>query len=129
MGRLLDIAGGIALGGLVSLSGYAGLHSLAEYSVKKELQNQQTIRGTVVEENFTSHFMGDRYQVSIRTPEGRKVLASYNSVFSGLYEPATLNTLFAKGDNVELDVATNEEFGGDQRFVGLAGKLVEDKTE
>jgi hypothetical protein len=129
MGDAMDISLGIVLGGFVFLFGVAGtLNSLSGYITTIGLKNHQTIRGSVVDENYTSNFWGSMYQVSIRTTNGRKVLVDYTSNVSG-YEPQALNTLFAKGDIVELDVGTNQGFDGTQRFVGLAGRLVEDKTK
>ena len=59
--------------------------------------------------------------------DGRKVVVAYNSwVTRNSHEPTILNTIFASGDSVELDVATNEEFDGNERFVGLAGRLFYD---
>lgn len=128
MTKALDIAGGIALGGLISFIGLATLCGYAEYSAKRDLKNHQTIRGAVVDENFNDGFLSDQYQVSIMTPKGRKILVDYRSFYSGR-EPSTLNTLFARGDHVELNIATNEQFDGNQKFVGVSGKLAEDKTK
>jgi len=125
MGKIFDIAAGITLGGIFSAVGYLGLYLWTGDATKKELQNHQTLKGTVVEEYFKSGFFSDEYQVSIRDPNGKKVLVDYRSFVAGIYEPSTLNTLFSPGDPVELYVAIDKDFGGNQRFIGLTGKLDE----
>ena len=129
MGDTWEIALGVALSGFMFLFGGAALGSLSGYIETRGLQNRQTIRGIVVDENYATSIFGNEYQISIRTPKGRKVVVNYTSWVSGVHELAALNTLFTQGDIVKLDVGTNKAFDGTQRFVGLAGRLVEDKTE
>jgi len=125
MRRLLENAGAIVLGGITLVVVYAGFQSLAESTIKRELQNHQTIGGTVVEENLIPGFMKDEYKVSIiKSPGNKKVLVSYSPLTARIDEPSALNTLFAPGDTVELDVATYGGYDGKQRFLGISGRLV-----
>lgn len=111
------------------MMGYGGLNTLVASSMRKGLQPHPAITGTVIEEHYyppTLLFMDSMYDVCIRTSEGRKVVVSYNSYVSDS-SPQFLNSLFATGDKVELQVATKDKYDGKQRFVGLVGKLIEEK--
>ncbi|MEK6934814.1 MAG: hypothetical protein AABW46_02970 [Nanoarchaeota archaeon] len=126
MRKLRSVLRGLSLVTLISLSGYVGWNKWnAEYSARAKLENFKTITGFVEAENFISNLLSSEYQVAIKTPEQRKIVVLYTSNVSG-NQPEALNTLFSKGDKVDLDVATNEEFEGYQKFVGLGGRLSEE---
>jgi len=131
MGRMLDIAGGVVLGGIGCVLGLAFLDAYINTSYRDKITNRQTISGAVVEENFESDFFDKNYSVSVvRSDTGEKVVVLYSSGTCRIREPAYLNTLFSTGDLVELEVGELEDLGavGGQKYVGISGRLA-DTTE
>ncbi len=123
MGTYLNITLGIPSGGLISILGLMVIQECSTSSVKNSLENHQTLTGTVVEEFYDSGFLKDSYNLSIKTPEGKKISVQYGFFITN-QDCTQLSVLFSPGDHVELQVAKRKdkkEYG----FYGLSAKLVQ----
>ncbi len=129
MADTLEIALGI-VGGVIGVYLTFGLiDSFYGNSVKKDLQNPQTLQGQVVEEHYDYNPFGSNYFVSVRSDEGTKSVVYFDSHVAGWEVPSMLNTLFAPGDNVSLSVGQQKKEIGTQFFTGLEGRLVREGSQ
>ena len=124
MAELSEIVLGIPSGAFLTYCLFGGLAYCDRSTYRHSIENPHHIEGRVIEDNYSSSYGHEEYNVSIQTLEGEKFAVHYSDRVSST-PCSVLSVLFTPGDFVELHVGTYEDYTGKQKLLGIDGKLLD----